>query len=233
MLFSNTIKQNSSGVAGVLSLKILFRVLVILINILLVRSFKFCARFPQNLIRMASDTRAPTERNGKIREKVALKPGFHLADWMRLSNSSTNLSGRKEGEGLRKITVAELAEHSSQFDCWTAYNGKVYNISQYLAYHPGGAKQLMLGAGKDCTDLFNKYHRWVNTESILAKCVVGVLLSEAPAIQEYEGDEEEDEEQDSDRKGDAKSSLSQSKGGASSMDGAAKKGSHCKAEGKD
>ena len=34
--------------------------------------------------------------------------------------------------------------------------GKVYNVSQYLAYHPGGEARLMEGAGKDCTELFNK-----------------------------------------------------------------------------
>lgn len=140
---------------------------------------------------MASDTRAPIN-NGKVREKVSLKPGFHLADWMRLSNAATNLSGRKEGEPLRKVSISELAEHTSEYDCWTAYKGKVYNITQYAAYHPGGTKKLFLGAGKDCTELFDRYHRWVNIESILAKCVVGVLIEEQQKIEE--GDEEEEDE---------------------------------------
>lgn len=137
---------------------------------------------------MASDTRPPV-LNGKAREKVALQPGFHLADWMRLSNVATNLSGRKDGEPLRKITRAELAEHASEYDCWTAYQGKVYNITQYIPYHPGGKKKLMLGAGNDCTEIFDKFHRWVNIGSILSKCVVGVLIEEQQKIEE--GDEEE------------------------------------------
>ncbi len=138
---------------------------------------------------MASDTR-PTKKDGIAREKVALKPGFHLMDWMRLCQTSSNLSGNKDS-GLRKITTSELAEHSSQFDCWTAYNGKVYNITQYLPYHPGGDKKLMLGAGKDSTDLFNRYHKWVNMEQIMGKTFVGVLINEVETIKEDE--EEEDD----------------------------------------
>lgn len=150
---------------------------------------------------MASDTRPPVI-NGKVREKVALQPGFHLADWMRLSSVATNLSGRKEGEPLLKITPSELAKHASEYDCWTAYQGKVYNITQYLPYHPGGVKKLMLGAGKDCTELFDRYHRWVNISSILGKCLVGTLIEEQQTI--HEGDEDEAEDEDTEHKADAK-----------------------------
>jgi cytochrome b involved in lipid metabolism len=121
---------------------------------------------------MASDTLPKFGSNGKVREKVHLKPGFHLVDWMRLMS----VSGKTKG--AKKVTLKELAEHSSEFDCWTAYNGKVYNITQYLHYHPGGVPKLMQGAGKDCTVLFNKYHRWVNIDSMLAKFIIGVLDEE-------------------------------------------------------
>lgn len=44
-----------------------------------------------------------------------------------------------------------------------------------MEYHPGGAEQLMRGAGKDATSLFDEYHAWVNIEQLLAKCFVGPL----------------------------------------------------------
>jgi cytochrome b involved in lipid metabolism len=136
---------------------------------------------------MASDTRAPKTNEGKVREKVALKPGFHLTDWMRLQQSMTKPTPSPN------ISPSELAKHNSEYDMWTAYQGKVYNITNYVAYHPGGASILKKGAGKDCTDLFNKYHRWVNIESILAKCYIGILGSEIKAIRE---DDEDGEEED-------------------------------------
>jgi len=33
--------------------------------------------------------------------------------------------------------------------------GVVYNITEYLSFHPGSASELMKGAGIDCTMLFN------------------------------------------------------------------------------
>lgn len=116
---------------------------------------------------MASDTRP--NRPDKVREKIMLKPGFHLSDWVRLSQALG-------GKPLRKITRTELALHNSQYDCWTAYKGKVYDVTQYLAYHPGGMPKLMLGAGNDCTVMYNKYHPWVNAETMLAKCMIGILI---------------------------------------------------------
>ena len=140
---------------------------------------------------MATDIRPPRPN----REKVMLKPGFHLVDWMKLTQVSKDM---RDGGPLRKISAAELSEHKSQFDCWTAYKGKVYNITQYIAYHPGGAPLLMEGAGKDCTVLFNKYHAWVNAESMLSKCLIGVLMSEEPTIPEGEENDEVDTTEESD-----------------------------------
>lgn len=42
-----------------------------------------------------------------------------------------------------------LAQHRSRDDCWQAYAGKVYNVTPYLKYHPGGVGELMRAAGKD------------------------------------------------------------------------------------
>lgn len=44
---------------------------------------------------------------------------------------------------------------------------QVYNITPYLKFHPGGVADLMLGAGGDCTALFNEYHAWVNGHGML------------------------------------------------------------------
>eukprot|EP01127_Copromyxa_protea_P019981 TRINITY_DN6597_c0_g1_i1.p1 TRINITY_DN6597_c0_g1~~TRINITY_DN6597_c0_g1_i1.p1 ORF type:complete len:311 (-),score=49.49 TRINITY_DN6597_c0_g1_i1:327-1232(-) len=68
----------------------------------------------------------------------------------------------------RIITEKELLQHNTIGDCWTAVRGIVYDISDYIYYHPGGAEHLMRGAGRDCTDLFDEYHAWVSAEAYMA-----------------------------------------------------------------
>ncbi|KAK9483262.1 hypothetical protein V1527DRAFT_473606 [Lipomyces starkeyi] len=110
------------------------------------------------------------------REKVALDPGFSQLDWATLKNSGKDLSGRPNGVPPVQITIDELKLHSTQEDAWTALGGKVYNISPYLRYHPGGLKELMRCAGRDGTKLFNITHVWVNYDRMLSNCFVGYLV---------------------------------------------------------
>jgi len=37
---------------------------------------------------------------------------------------------------------------------------QVYDVSGFIAKHPGGADQLLLGAGRDVTTLFESYHNF-------------------------------------------------------------------------
>ncbi len=64
-------------------------------------------------------------------------------------------------------------------DAWTALNGRVYNISPYLPFHPGGEPELLRCAGRDGSRLFGEVHPWVNYETMLASCLVGILVDEA------------------------------------------------------
>jgi cytochrome b involved in lipid metabolism len=49
-----------------------------------------------------------------------------------------------------------LKTHNKKDDAWTAINGKIYNITPYLSFHPGGEKELMRVAGRDGTKLFGE-----------------------------------------------------------------------------
>ena len=78
----------------------------------------------------------------------------------------------------RDITPRELAQHSSPEDCWTALRGRVYDLTPYLKFHPGGGALLVAVAGKDATRVFDAYHAWVNAGALLASCLVGKLVAE-------------------------------------------------------
>lgn len=108
------------------------------------------------------------------RQKTALLPGRSLMDWIRLTNSGEDLTGL-HGQ-LRSVTPAELAKHNTKDNCWMAIHDRVYDVSRYMEYHPGGVEELMRGAGGDATALFNEVHRWVNYSSMLSRCLVGPLV---------------------------------------------------------
>lgn len=112
---------------------------------------------------------------GKRRVKVALKPGHSALDWANLRTSGKNLRGI-DHPGLLRVTKEELATHNSIDDAWTALAGKVYNITPYIYFHPGGDKEIMRCAGRDGTKLFMYTHNWVNYEHMLDKCLIGFYI---------------------------------------------------------
>lgn len=59
-------------------------------------------------------------------------------------------------EAKTVYTLAQIAEHATSTDCWLAIEGKVYNVTPFIASakHPGGAA-ILQGCGKDATTLFN------------------------------------------------------------------------------
>ncbi|CCX07930.1 Similar to Cytochrome b5 reductase 4; acc. no. Q502I6 [Pyronema omphalodes CBS 100304] len=128
-------------------------------------------------------------RQGKSRKKVVLNPGHSPLDWARLQKSGINLRGLPH-TSLLKVPPSELAKHkTAPDDVWMGLNGKVYNVSHYLPFHPGGERELMRAAGKDGTKLFNASHHWVNIDNMLEECLIGIMVSEEEATKkEGEGE---------------------------------------------
>lgn len=65
---------------------------------------------------------------GGIRDKVTLKPGHSLLDWIRLGNSGKDLTG--VNGVMQTVTPQELALHNRTEDAWIVIHGKhMYLIS--------------------------------------------------------------------------------------------------------
>ena len=89
----------------------------------------------------------------------------------------------------RVITLEELNLHDNENDAWVGFRGKVYNLTPYINFHPGGAKILEQAYGTDCTALFDKFHKYVNGEFMLRACQVGVLFGA-----QYDDDDDDDDD---------------------------------------
>merc|ERR1712156_1061755 len=48
--------------------------------------------------------------------------------------------------------------HASESDCWVIVGEDVYDVTNFMAEHPGGKKAIMLFAGKDATEEFDMLH---------------------------------------------------------------------------
>lgn len=114
------------------------------------------------------------------RQKVVLKPGHSPLDWATLQKSHTNLSGV---DRLVRVTPLMLKEKNGRKGkpAWSSYQGKVYNITPYLPFHPGGEGELRRVAGKDGEKLFVEVHPWVNWDNMLDGCLVGIMVTENDA----------------------------------------------------
>lgn len=99
-----------------------------------------------------------------------VSPGMSMVKWMKLQETRVRVPTR------RKIPLSEIAKHNTESDCWMVIRNCVYDVTEYIPYHPGGVPELMKGAGKDGTALFNEIHKWVNFDSILKSCLLGYLL---------------------------------------------------------
>jgi cytochrome b involved in lipid metabolism len=110
------------------------------------------------------------------RGKVLLSPGHSPMDWAALTRRG-NLGGV---DTFQRVTPSQLRKMTGRKGkpAWSSWQGKVYNITPYLPFHPGGEPELMKAAGRDGTKLFMDVHPWVNWENMLSSCLVGVLVPE-------------------------------------------------------
>ncbi|KKY30706.1 putative cytochrome b5 [Diaporthe ampelina] len=102
-------------------------------------------------------------------------------DWARLAQSPTSdLRGLPASTPYLRVTPSQLRQMTGRKgkDAWSVFSGKVYNISPYISFHPGGEAELLRGAGRDGTRMFGEVHPWVNYETMLSSCLIGILVDE-------------------------------------------------------
>jgi len=117
----------------------------------------------------------PPQRHVPTGAKAFQKAGGNQLQFLHMLEGNKNPKATLQ-EGTT-LTEEEVARHASAGDCWTIFQGRVYDISPYIDYHPGGKRQIMQGAGKDMTNLFHKAHPWVSMEGLVGKLYLGPLVA--------------------------------------------------------
>jgi L-lactate dehydrogenase (cytochrome) len=56
------------------------------------------------------------------------------------------------------IGYDKVGQHDKDNDCWVVIHGKVYDLTKFLADHPGGSKVISKWAGTDATKAFSMVH---------------------------------------------------------------------------
>lgn len=72
------------------------------------------------------------------------------------STANTNSGSSNASSGLKMSVVAK---HNSASDCWSAINGKVYNLTKWINRHPGGPQVIKNLCGTDGSAGFNGQHQ--------------------------------------------------------------------------
>ncbi|KAM5461601.1 putative L-lactate dehydrogenase (cytochrome) [Microsporum ferrugineum] len=76
----------------------------------------------------------------------------------------------------RVIDADEVAKHNRTDSCWVVLYGKVYDVTDFLPSHPGGANIILQLAGKDATEEYDPIHpTGTLEESLPSKALIGTV----------------------------------------------------------
>lgn len=59
----------------------------------------------------------------------------------------------------KTYTLSDVKSHNSQASCWSAINNKVYDLTEWINEHPGGASRIIGICGLDGSSEFNSEHQ--------------------------------------------------------------------------
>ncbi|KAF8601551.1 fatty acid-2 hydroxylase [Ceratobasidium sp. AG-I] len=88
---------------------------------------------------------------------------------------------------VRILTALDVAAHATSGDCWVSRAGKVYDVTPFLADHPGGDDLILRYAGKDMGGAMADKSEHDHSDSaygMLEEYVIGQLGTDATVVSE-------------------------------------------------
>lgn len=74
------------------------------------------------------------------------------------------------------VTLSDLARHTAPEEAWVALHGLVYNVTPFLAAHPGGRTILLRHAGSDASVAFERIGHSSAASDAMAPLCIGALV---------------------------------------------------------
>ena len=59
---------------------------------------------------------------------------------------------------VKTLSMAQVKQHASAASCWSAVDGKVYDLTKWIGKHPGGRARIVAMCGKDGGATFRAEH---------------------------------------------------------------------------
>lgn len=103
---------------------------------------------------------------------------LQTTDSLQISTSQLPISTTQETKN-NFYTIEEVSKHNSKESCWTVIRGEVYDLTQWIDKHPGGADKILSICGKDGTQAFVRKHGGKEKpEKILKEFEIGILKTQ-------------------------------------------------------
>ncbi|KAL4967501.1 nitrate reductase [Aspergillus stella-maris] len=111
-----------------------------------------------------------------------VEPANGNEGWMKPSAENQIKAAAQEASAPEKqFTREEIEKHNTKEDCWIVVNGKVYDATSVLSWHPGGPGPILAHAGRvhhETTEEYSSIHDDYAT-SKLQECILGTVTEKA------------------------------------------------------
>lgn len=116
-----------------------------------------------------------TETNTPEKPRLAVVDTTNTAAGMAAGTvAKTAVTAPAAGEA--SFTLADVQKHASEQSCYSAINGNVYDLTNWINKHPGGKMAIMFICGKDGTNGFmGKHAQSEKAKAALAKYKIGTF----------------------------------------------------------
>ncbi|CAN9120075.1 unnamed protein product [Alternaria sp. RS040] len=114
-----------------------------------------------------------------------VEPGTADGGWMKPSVEN-QMAAVKQSAGTpqKQFTRQEIEKHDKEDDCWIVVDGKVYDATSVLEWHPGGKAAVLGHAGKVHAETSNEFESIHDGYAYkkLNECAIGVVTDKTAAF---------------------------------------------------